>query len=101
MVKVRSGDRSVRPAVVISADAYNRSAIATLTVAVITSNLAVAQAPGNVRLAKREAGVPKASVINVTQVVTVDKASLIERVGQLESTRIAELDAGLRRALAL
>jgi mRNA interferase MazF len=91
----------VRPALIISADSYNRSAIATVTVAVITSNFRLAAAPGNVRLGASEAGLPKESVVNVTQVATVDKAALIELAGELDDERMAEVATGLRKALAL
>lgn len=91
----------VRPVVVVSADTYNRSAIATVTVAAITSNLTLARAPGNVRLAKREAGLPKPSVVNVSQVVTIGKDTLVDRLGELNSARLSDVDDGLRQALAL
>ena len=91
----------VRPVVVVSADSYNRSLISTVTVVSITSNVALAESPGNVRLAKGEGGLPKISVVNVTQVSTLDKSTLGERLGQLAPTRIAQLDDGLRVALAL
>jgi mRNA interferase MazF len=91
----------MRPAVVISGDRYNASAIATVVVAVITSNLRLEDAPGNVTLGQTEAGLPKRSVINVTQIATADKRSLIEQLGQLSNDRLDELDHGLRRSLAL
>ena len=91
----------MRPAVVISADSYNQSAISTVTVVVITSNVRLAAAPGNVRLVIGEAGLPKESVVNVTQVATVDKASLVELAGELRPERMTEIVAGLRAALAL
>lgn len=91
----------VRPTVIVSADAYNRSRIATVVVAVVTSNLRLGDAPGNVVLRRGEAGLPKASVVNVTQVVTVDKDGLVERIGTLEAARLELVDAGLRRSLAL
>lgn len=91
----------VRPAVVISADTYNDSAIDTLTMAMITSNLSLGEAPGNVELRRRDAGLPKPSIVNVTQLVTVDRAQLVEHVGELDRGRMTEVDNGLRRALAL
>lgn len=91
----------VRPALVISADTYNRSRIATVVVAVITSNLRLGDAPGNVVLRKGEAGLPKASVVNVTQVATVDKHNLLEELGQLGSERMGLVAQGLRRVLRL
>lgn len=90
-----------RPVVVLSADTFNRSKIATVTVAVITSNMRLAAAPGNVILADGEGGLPKPSVVNVSQVVTVDKTSLIEQSGALTTERLDEVERGLRLALSL
>jgi len=67
----------------------------------LTSNLDRAAAPGNVELDRDESGLPKASVINVSQVVTVDKGQLVDRLGRLEPHRIDQVDAGLRLALGL
>jgi mRNA interferase MazF len=91
----------VRPALVVSSDAFNRSEISTVCVVVITSNLALAAAPGNVRLNRREAGLPKASVLNVSQVATVDKAGLVNQIGRLSAARLAQVDVGLRLAMSL
>jgi mRNA interferase MazF len=91
----------VRPAVVVSSDAFNRSQISTVVVAVVTSNLALAAAPGNVRLNRREGGLSKASVVNVSQLATVDKSTLVDQIGRLPATRLGQLDVGLRLGLAL
>ena len=91
----------VRPAVVISADTYNRSAISTVVVVVLTSNLRLGRAPGNVVLAKGTAGIPKTSVVNVTQIATVDKAVLLEEIGQLDVAVLDTIATGLRRSLEL
>ncbi len=88
-----------RPAVVVQNDVYNDTPLRTTVVCVITSNLNRAGAPGNVRLASGEGGLPRESVVNVPQVQTIDKAALRERIGQLSSARIREIDAGLRRVL--
>jgi mRNA interferase MazF len=90
-----------RPVVVVQADAFNKSRIGTVMVAAITSNLSRALAPGNVRLAKGTAGLPKASVANVAQVMTLDREDLVERLGQLPSEKMQQVDAGLRLSLAL
>ena len=90
-----------RPALVISADTYNRSAIATVVVAVITSNMRLAAAPGNVALPRGAAGLPKASVINVTQIATIDKESLISLVGNLDNNTMQSVRVGLCRSLSL
>jgi mRNA interferase MazF len=84
-----------RPAVVAQSDRFNRSQIATTVIAAITSNERLGHAPGNVRLGAGEAGLPKASVINVSQLRTIDKAALTHRAGQLSLARIDELRRGL------
>lgn len=85
----------------MSADRFNRSAIDTVLGVVITSNLALAAAPGNVRLPKGAAGLPKASVVNVSQFVTLDRSQLIERVGGVTDAQLAKVDMGLRLVLEL
>lgn len=80
-----------RPAVVIQHDRYNRSAIGTTIIAAITSNLRLSGMAGNVRLPKGEAGLSRASVVNISQVVTVEKARLTERIGALSASKRAEL----------
>ena len=90
-----------RPLVVVQSDGFNRSRIQTLVCVVITSNLRLADAPGNVLLPKRDSGLPKDSVANVSQVVTVDRAVLTERVSKLGPTFRASIDRGLRLVLDL
>ncbi len=90
-----------RPVLVIQSDAFNRSSIGTVAVAAITSNLHLGAAPGNVRLTARQSKLPKPSVVNVSQVLTVDRRFLTERVGRLRGELLAEVDAGLRLALSL
>jgi mRNA interferase MazF len=80
---------------------FNESRISTAIVAVITSNLRLAIAPGNVPVRPRDTGLPGKSVINVSQLLTIDKALLIERVGHLPSEHLAEVEAGLIRVLGL
>lgn len=90
-----------RPVVVVQANPFNDSRIATVIVAVITSNLNLADAPGNVRIGKSESGLSKPSVVNVSQVLTVDRELLTQRVRALPGQAIARIDDGLRLALAL
>lgn len=90
-----------RPVVVVQHDRYNRSAIATTVVAAITSNLLRAGVPGNVRLRKGEAGLDRASVVNVTQVLTVDRDRIKERIGALSPARISEVLRGLALVLGI
>lgn len=90
-----------RPVVVISGDAYNASRIATVVVAVITSHTELAAMPGNAFLPAEATGLPRDSVVNVTALVTLDKADLEERVGKLPLSLEREVDSGLRRVLGL
>ena len=80
-----------RPAVVVQHDRYNRSAIGTTIVAAITSNLRLSGMPGNVRLAKGEAGLPRACVVNISQLATLDRAQLNQRIGSLSAGKRAEV----------
>jgi mRNA interferase MazF len=88
-----------RPVVIIQADAFTTSRIATVIVAAITSNLRLATAPGNVFLAADESGLPRDSVINVSQIITLDKAILDAYVGRVTATTLANLDEGIRLVL--
>ncbi|HXB25967.1 MAG TPA: type II toxin-antitoxin system PemK/MazF family toxin [Gemmatimonadaceae bacterium] len=90
-----------RPGVVVQADAFNRSRIETTVVALLTSNLALADAPGNVIVRARESGLPKDSVINVSQLYTIDKSMLLEECGHLGARVMRSVDAGLRLVLEL
>lgn len=98
---VGSGPGYRHPVLVVSTDAFNDSRISTVIVAVITSNLRLAAAPGNVRLSSRDSGLPKESVVNVSQVLTVDKSVLRERIGHLSGPRLDEVEDGLRGVLGL
>jgi mRNA interferase MazF len=89
------------PVLVIQANTFNRSRIQTVIVAAISSNLRLADAPGNVVLPARTSGLPKDSVVNVSQLLTLDRSFLSEEVGKLASRLIAEVDAGLRLVLEL
>lgn len=90
-----------RPVVVVQANEFNESRIATVICAVVTSNERLAAAPGNVRIGGKGVGVRAGSVINVSQLVTLDKAVLTERIGRLTGSSLEELDAGIRLVLAL
>jgi len=84
------------PCVVVQNDIFNRSAIGTSVVCLITSNLGRVNAPGNVLLKRGEANLPKASVVNVSQVLTVDKSELAECTGKLSGASIGAVRDGLR-----
>jgi mRNA interferase MazF len=90
-----------RPVLVVSADAFNRSRIKTVTVVAITSNLRLGAAPGNVAVGAGSAGLELDSVINVSQVVTLDKSDLSKRLGNLDDLKMEQVEAGLRLALGL
>ena len=90
-----------RPVLVVQADEFNRSTIRTVVAAVITSNVRLAEAPGNVRLSKGQSRLGKESVVNVSQVITLDRSFLSKRVGRLPDEQLAEVDSGLRLVLAL
>lgn len=87
------------PHVVVQNNLFNRSQIRTVLVCALTSNLRRAEAPGNVLLEKGEAGLPKQSVVNVTQVFTVDKSQLGEHIGTLSPRRVHEILAGIHLLL--
>jgi mRNA interferase MazF len=88
-----------RPHVVVQNDAFNSSRIRTTVLCSITSNLGRAKAPGNVLLQKGEANLPRPSVVNVSHIVTVDKALLSEKMGTLSRLRVQEIVAGLALVL--
>jgi mRNA interferase MazF len=90
-----------RPVLVVQNDAFNRSRIATIIAIVLTSNLRLLDAPGNVLVPARASGLEKDSVANVSQVVKVDRDRLVKRVGRLETALMRDVDQGLRLALAL
>jgi len=91
----------VRPALVVSSDRFNGSRIRTVIVSAVTSNVRLSAAPGNVELARGVAGLPKDSVVNVSQTLVVDRSRLVSRVGQLPSHHLRRVDDGLRLVLAL
>ncbi|MFT3886864.1 MAG: type II toxin-antitoxin system PemK/MazF family toxin [Arachnia sp.] len=91
----------LRPALVVSSDRFNRSRIATVIVSVITSDIRLASAPGNVELERGNANLPKDCVINVSQTLVVDRTRLTELVGPLPSHLMNRVDDGLRLVLAL
>ena len=90
-----SGPGFRRPIVVVQGDALNRSRISTVVCVPLTSNLRWASAPGNVPLPARLTGLPKDSVANVSQIVTLDKGLLTERVGKLPGAKLELLFSGI------
>lgn len=90
-----------RPVLVISADTYNRSRLATVLAAVVSSNTKLAAMPGNVFLPSNATGLPRDSVLNVTALVTLNKTDLGDQAGSVPLTLMQQIDVGLRRALNL
>jgi len=90
-----------RPVLVVQGDPFNLSEIQTAIVAVITSNLDLAEAPGNVLLRARLSGLPRDSVVNVSQILTLDRGFLLEHAGTLTSRLQRIVDEGLRTVLQL
>ncbi len=90
-----------RPVLVISGDGYNRSRLATVLAAVITSNTQLATMPGNVFLPKNATGLSRDSVVNVTALATLNKSDLADKTGTVPAALMREVDRGLRRALDL
>jgi mRNA interferase MazF len=90
-----------RPVLIVSANQYTRSKLRTVTVLVLTTNTRLSALPGNVALPADLAGLASDSVADVTQVATIDRSALEERISVLPDFAIAQIDAGLGRALAL
>lgn len=90
-----------RPVIVVQANSFNRSRIKTVMVVVVTSSLRLADAPGNVSLPANLTGLPKDSVANVSQVITIDKTFLVEQCGRIPSHLMKAIDDGLRLSLSL
>lgn len=88
-----------RPAIILSHNRFNATALQTVIVASITSKLKYEGMPGNVRLHKGEAGLPRPSVVNVTQMATVDKARIEGRIGTVSAARLREIWEGVRLVL--
>jgi mRNA interferase MazF len=87
--------------VIVQANPLNESRIATVMVAIVTSNLALAEAPGNVRLSRADSGLARPSVVNLSQVVTIDRRRMTSRVRALPADVMRSVDQGLRLVLAL
>jgi len=88
-----------RPVVVVSSNEFNQSQIQTVIVAVITSNMRLTEAPGNFKLSKKVSNLSQDSVVNVSQLLTLDKELLTESVGKLNSKFIHSLNNGLKLVL--
>jgi mRNA interferase MazF len=90
-----------RPVLVVQSDTFNASAIRTVIAVGVTSNLRLANVPGSVRLTRRQSGLPRESVINISQMITVDKSDLTTKVRRVSDGVMAEVDAAMRLVLDL
>jgi mRNA interferase MazF len=90
-----------RPVVIVQSDAFNRSRLRTVIAVVLMSNVRLLEAPGNVLIPAAASGLPKDSVANVSQVITLDRDFLLERAGRLRGQPMKDLEKGLRLVLGL
>lgn len=90
-----------RPILIVQSDAFNRSRLQTVIAVILTSTIGLVDAPGNVLMPSKATGLPKDSVANVSQIITVDRAFLTERVSRIRGQLLKDLDSGLRLVLAL
>lgn len=90
-----------RPVLIVQSDAFNRSRMRTVVAVALTSNVRLVDAPGNVLVPARASGLPKDSVANVSQIVTLDKDDLGDLAGRLRGSFLNDIEAGLRLVLGL
>lgn len=90
-----------RPVLIVQSDAFNRSRIRTVVAVVLTANVRLVDAPGNVLIPAKAAGLPKDSVANVSQVITLDRDFLLEVAGQVKGQLLTDVETGLRLVLGL
>jgi mRNA interferase MazF len=96
-----SGPGFRRPVLIVQSNDFNESAIRTTICAVVTSNLRLAEAPGNIRLTRKGSGLAQESVVNVSQLITLDKGFLTVRAGRVSPETLRNVDAGIKLVLAL
>lgn len=96
-----SGPGYKRPLIIIQSNDFNNSNINTIIAAVITTNIHLADAPGNVLLSTKKSKLPKKSVANISQLITVDKSFLTEKVYTLSNKVMEQIDSGIRLVLKL
>lgn len=90
-----------RPLLIVQSDAFNRSRIATVLAVVVSSNLRLLDAPGNVLLPARISGLPRDSVANVSQILTLDRTDLTSHAGRVDAATMKQIDQGIRLVLSL
>ena len=98
---IASDPGGTRPVLIVQANAFNRSRIATILVVVITTNERLGTLPGNVALPPHGTGLKKPSVVNVSQVITADRTFLRERIGRVSSETMSRVESGLKLVLGL
>ncbi len=96
-----SGPGYKRPLVIVQSNEFNKSKINTVIAAIITTNLRLATAPGNIMLSKKQSKLPKESVINVSQIITLDKCLLTEKVTILPASIMLQITEGMKLVLSL
>ncbi len=90
-----------RPVLIVQSDEFNRSGIRTVICAAVTSNLNLAGAPGNVQLSTHASGLPKPSVVNVSQLISLDRTRLTGRIKGIDPQSMLQVDEGLRLIMTL
>ena len=90
-----------RPLVIIQSNSFNRSKINTVICVVLTSNLKLEEAPGNFILSSKSTGLIKDSVLNISQIITIDKSFLIEKIGELTIKQLNKLEESLKLVLSI
>ena len=90
-----------RPVLIVQSDAFNQGGVRTVVVVTLTTNLRLAAAPGNVLLEKRDAGLPRDSVVNVSQIAALDKSRLDTRISRVSASTMQEVEQGIRIVLDL
>ena len=98
---VASSPGGAHPILVVQANAFNRSRLSTVIGVVITSNVRLAEMPGNVLVPAKETGLPRPSVVNVTQIITADRSFLRSRAGKLRPETLERVEHGLAVVLGL
>jgi mRNA interferase MazF len=90
-----------RPVLIIQSDRFNKSAINTVVIVIISTNLKLANSEGNVLLTSRQSGLPKDSVVNISQLFTIDESILRDYVNSLSAKKMEQIENGLRLVLSL
>jgi len=98
---VGSGPGFRRPVLVVQSDRFNHSAINTVVIAIISKNISLVNSEGNVLLSPQQSGLPRESVVNVSQLFTVDESVLMEYVSSVSERKMTQIDMGLKKVLAL